>query len=379
MGLLMGPLGLLMGPLMGPLTGPLMGQLPGPLAGPLKGPLTGPLAGPLMGPLARAIDGPIGAVGWVVDGAIAGAIGWAADGAIDEAVGWAIDGVVGVVDGAIEGATGAIAEVVGEAVDGAVGPVGQADDGVNGGVARHFIQNGDCEEKLRICEERIKNFEHEKQRCEKEVAICRETIKRLESTREKSKVFLLKLSILLRLVKETLVKITYNFADEEKVENWTKEKDGLGVELELDKESKVISEELMAVTNIMKVAELKVYEYKESRKKENSKSENSVVSLTEENRNINGLLKIALVEMEAAEKSLCRLNENIEQKRAAICRLWKVAILTQELQKTKTALDISNRKLNLKEELAAAAMAAQAAAEKSLLLADSTVVGLRSR
>lgn len=40
---------------------------------------------------------------------------------------------------------------------------------------------------------------------------------------------------------------------------------------------------------------------------------------------------------------------------------------------------MSNRKLNMKEELAAAAMAAQAAAEKSLQLADRRAAGLRER
>lgn len=54
-------------------------------------------------------------------------------------------------------------------------------------------------------------------------------------------------------------------------------------------------------------------------------------------------------------------------------------ILKQELEKTKTALDISNGKLKLKEDLAAAAMAAQAAAERSLQLADSRAAELRER
>ncbi|KAH7538065.1 hypothetical protein FEM48_Zijuj03G0159600 [Ziziphus jujuba var. spinosa] len=53
-----------------------------------------------------------------------------------------------------------------------------------------------------------------------------------------------------------------------------------------------------------------------------------------------------------------------------------IAILPQELEKTKTDLDISNRKLNQKEELAAAA---QATAEKSLQPADSTAARLRER
>lgn len=50
-----------------------------------------------------------------------------------------------------------------------------------------------------------------------------------------------------------------------------------------------------------------------------------------------------------------------------------------ELEKTKSALEISNGKLKLKEELAAAAMGAQAAAERSLQLADSRAAGLRER
>ncbi|THG07717.1 hypothetical protein TEA_029073 [Camellia sinensis var. sinensis] len=57
----------------------------------------------------------------------------------------------------------------------------------------------------------------------------------------------------------------------------------------------------------------------------------------------------------------------------------KVSILKQELEKTKAALDISNGKLKLKEELAAAAMAAQAAAERSLKLADSRAAGHHGR
>ena len=53
--------------------------------------------------------------------------------------------------------------------------------------------------------------------------------------------------------------------------------------------------------------------------------------------------------------------------------------MKQELEKTKAALDVSNGKLKLKEQLAAAAMGAQAAVEKSLELADSRAVGLRAR
>ncbi|XP_015888623.3 uncharacterized protein At3g49055 [Ziziphus jujuba] len=376
---------------------------------------------------------------------------------------------------------------------------------------------------------RIEQEENQKEKLKKEAELYRERIESLESARKKSNGFLLKLSESLRLAEERLVRIIDNVVEEEKVENCAKESDGLGVELESDEELKSVSEELMAVTKLAGVAELKVNEYKESRKKEKREFENSVVSLTEENRDINSLLRIALVEKEAVEK---RLKGNSEQKRVAILQIaerglqrvgfgfmkgsgsaenssessgtkvdssgasagsksdgseceeevvslastverimkklrleitqlrrsleesrsdterlqsltekqaqdiaenmlyikeledrervlaqnveellmevkeaeaevarWReaceleveagkheieernkvVSILTQELEKTKTALDISNRKLNLKEELAAAAMAAQAAAEKSLQLADNTAAGLRER
>lgn len=49
------------------------------------------------------------------------------------------------------------------------------------------------------------------------------------------------------------------------------------------------------------------------------------------------------------------------------------------MEKTKVSLELENNKLKLKEELAAAAMAAQAAAEKSLRLADSRSAGFRER
>lgn len=53
--------------------------------------------------------------------------------------------------------------------------------------------------------------------------------------------------------------------------------------------------------------------------------------------------------------------------------------LKYELQRTKSALETSNNKLQLKERLATTAMAAQAAAETCLRLADSRSAGLRDR
>ncbi|XP_024930165.3 uncharacterized protein At3g49055 [Ziziphus jujuba] len=361
------------------------------------------------------------------------------------------------------------------------------------------------EKEVETYREKIKNLESAKEKSEKEVEIYRERMKSLESAKEKYDGFLLKLLKSLRLTEERLVRIINNIVDNERIENYTKESDGL----ELDGELKVVSDELMAVTKLTKMAELKVNEYKESRKREKRGLESNVLSLTEENRIIYSLLKTALVEMEIAEKIFRRLKGNIEQKRVAILQIaesgllqkvgfesvgtkldssegeeevvslastverimknlnteitqlrrsleesrsntenlqsltekqaqdiaekmlyikeledrekklaqnveelvtkiketeaevgkWReaceleveagkreieerdkvVAILSQELEKTKTALDISNRKLNEKEELAAAAMAAQSAADKSLQLANSTAAGLRKR
>ncbi|KAF3432966.1 hypothetical protein FNV43_RR24068 [Rhamnella rubrinervis] len=331
----------------------------------------------------------------------------------------------------------------------------------------------------------------------------------------------------LRGKKESMFRIIDN-VDEEEVENGGKGSDGVCVELELEEELRAVSDEIMEVTRLASKAELKVKEYKELVKKEKRELENSVVSLTEENRDINSLLRIALLEKEAVEKSLNRLKGNTDQKKVALLQIaerglqkvgfgfmmgsgsgehslessgtkldtsgtksdsseceeevvslastverimknlrleitqlrrsleesrsdterlqnlaekqaqdiaenmlyikeledrerilaqnveelvvevketeaevarWReaceleveagkheieerdkvVTILTQELEKTKTALDMSNRKLKVKEELAAAAMAAQAAADESLQLADRRTAGLRER
>ncbi|KAJ0098843.1 hypothetical protein Patl1_20148 [Pistacia atlantica] len=92
-------------------------------------------------------------------------------------------------------------------------------------------------------------------------------------------------------------------------------------ESKLDQESRAFSEEMTAITVLASKAGSKVSEYKESKKKEKKELENSVVSLTEENRDINSLLRIALVEKEAVEKSLNRLKGNSDQKRVALLQI----------------------------------------------------------
>ncbi|GMH18393.1 hypothetical protein Nepgr_020234 [Nepenthes gracilis] len=331
--------------------------------------------------------------------------------------------------------------------------------------------------------------------------------------------------------KESMVRIIDRL-DEEKVENEVEESEEMVADSNSHEKSKevresnVLSMELNAVLRKAKWVEEKLKDYQEKTKKEKRELENSVVSLTEENRDINTLLRIALVEKEAVEKSLNKLKGNNEQRRVALLQIaerglqkvgfgfmmgaapseqpsadntssnasnvddsseceeevvslastvekimknlrseitqlrrsleesgsdierlqsltekqaqqiaeqamyikeledreimltenveellmeikaaeeevarWReaceleakagqsiaeerdkvTAILKQELEKSRAALEISNGKLKLKEELAAAAMAAQAAAERSLQLADSRSSGLRER
>ena len=58
------------------------------------------------------------------------------------------------------------------------------------------------------------------------------------------------------------------------------------------------------MSRLVTEVESKVDKYKELRKKEKKELESSVVSLTEENRDISNLLRIALLEKEALEKKL---------------------------------------------------------------------------
>lgn len=359
---------------------------------------------------------------------------------------------------------------------------------------------------------------------------CRERISELlEEKSEIIRVFSEHL-VTVKSVKECLVRVVESMEDDRvKEERVVDEGEQVKGETDLEEELRAILVELKAVSKLASMTEMKLSEYQEMRNKEKRELENSVVSLTEENRDINSLLRIALVEKEAVEKSLNKLKgNNNEQKRVAILQIaerglqrvgfgfmmgtgtnepaaseiasannaagsksdgseceeevvslastverimknlrleitqlrrsleesrsdterlqsltekqaqkiaenamyikeledretmlsqnveellmeiketeeevarWReaceleveagknvveerdkvVSILKQELEKTKAALDISNGKLKLKEELATAAMSAQAAAEWSLKLADSRAAGLHGR
>ncbi|XP_068639548.1 uncharacterized protein At3g49055-like, partial [Aristolochia californica] len=104
---------------------------------------------------------------------------------------------------------------------------------------------------------------------------------------------------------------------EEKSENFATETEA-DEHLSVDDEAEKLLNEIRIVHGLSKKTEERIYEYEERKKKEKKKLENSVASLTEENRDISSLLRIALVEKETVEKQLNRLKGGGEQKRVAL-------------------------------------------------------------
>ncbi|OWM79546.1 hypothetical protein CDL15_Pgr022958 [Punica granatum] len=390
-------------------------------------------------------------------------------------------------------------------------------------------------EKEDDCARKFEEEMREREGLRVEIEVYRGKFESLEREREERSGFLSRSLDLIRGAKEGLIRVL-EVVDDDKIAERSLGDANIGNgELGIDEELAPMWEEIKEVRKLVDLAEVKMSDYKELRKKEKKQLESSVVSLTEENRDISSLLRVALIEKEALEKSLNKLKGNTEQKRVPLlhfaerglqrvgfgfmmgsggtmeqpmvegsgasstgsksdgseceedvvslastvekimknlrleisqlrssldearsdnerlqslttkqaqeitenalyireleererllaqniedllteiketesevarwreaCELEveagkheveerdkvnrdivaKVTILQQELEKTRTALEISNGKLKLKEDLAAAAMAAQAAAEKSLQLADSRAAGLRER
>ncbi|KAL7003435.1 hypothetical protein U1Q18_004591 [Sarracenia purpurea var. burkii] len=131
--------------------------------------------------------------------------------------------------------------------------------------------------------------------------------------------------VILQSVKEFLIR-AIDSMDQDKVEDVDQDEEMRGeketeTETESDSELRAFCGEVKAISKLASIAEMKLSEYQEMRKKEKRELENSVVSLTEENRDINSLLRIALVEKEAVEKSLNKLKGSSEQKRVAILQI----------------------------------------------------------
>ncbi|KAK4796071.1 hypothetical protein SAY86_028397 [Trapa natans] len=390
---------------------------------------------------------------------------------------------------------------------------------------------GELEELLKEKEDKfLSKFEEElieRESMRVEIEVYKKKFESVEEEMEERGGLLLRSMEAVQTVKDGLIKVIQN-VDDDKIPETLGDENGGNGDLRLDSEFMPVFEQIMEVRKLVDLADSKVSEYKEMKGKEKRQLENSVVSLTEENRDISSLLRVALMEKEAVEKSLNKLKGNTEQKRVALLQFaerglqrvgfgfmmgsggsieqpmvesygasstgsksdgseceeevvslastvekimknlrleitqlrrcldesrsdnerleslttkqaqqisenslyikeleererllaqnieellvdiketetevarWReacelevvagkneveerdkvVTILQQELEKTKSALEISNGKLKLKADLAAAAMAAQATAEKSLQLADSRATGLRER
>ncbi|KAI3850554.1 hypothetical protein MKX03_003990 [Papaver bracteatum] len=89
-------------------------------------------------------------------------------------------------------------------------------------------------------------------------------------------------------------------------------------DLKLDDATKGYLSETMYVDKLVKVAESRFTEYESKKRKEKKELENSLVSLTQENRDVHSLLRIALVEKESVEKMLSKLRGNEEQKKGTL-------------------------------------------------------------
>ncbi|KAK9103648.1 hypothetical protein Sjap_020902 [Stephania japonica] len=109
--------------------------------------------------------------------------------------------------------------------------------------------------------------------------------------------------------------------DDVELENGVEEDEPVLEELGLDEELKGFLLDTKLVDNFATRAERKLMGYLEKMRKEKKELENSLVSLTEENRDINSLLRIALVEKESVEKELNRLKGGGESKRVALLQI----------------------------------------------------------
>ena len=147
-----------------------------------------------------------------------------------------------------------------------------------------------------------------------EAEIYRERIGELVIERGKSNDLWLKCLDSAKMTKASLIRII-DSVDGEKV---TADADFADGAKQSDSTDSELSKGLIEIARLASEAEEKVNLYKESRKKEKKEYESSVVSLTEENRDINNLLRVALLEKEAVER---RLKGSGDQKRVAILQI----------------------------------------------------------
>ncbi|GAB2249846.1 hypothetical protein Droror1_Dr00013205 [Drosera rotundifolia] len=121
-------------------------------------------------------------------------------------------------------------------------------------------------------------------------------------------------------IKGVVMRLVEGFDEDNAVERGEKDEEGLdngdgskGIDTKANGLDEVIG--------MLKRVEGRMSQYKEKVRKEKKELESSVVSLTEENRDTNSLLRISLVEKEAVEKSLNKLKGNSDQKRVALLQI----------------------------------------------------------
>lgn len=160
----------------------------------------------------------------------------------------------------------------------------------------------------------------EKEKIRRDVDDCHDKIEEL--LKEKSEIirgFSDNLEVI-KSMKEGLVRATESL-EEDEVGSLDKVNQEKSDEQELDGELWNFLRELKRVSCSVNKLELKLKAYKEKRKKERKELENSVTSLTEENRDANSLLRIALVEKQTVERSLNKLKGNNEHGRSTIFQI----------------------------------------------------------
>ncbi|PKI50732.1 hypothetical protein CRG98_028874 [Punica granatum] len=173
-------------------------------------------------------------------------------------------------------------------------------------------------EKEDDCARKFEEEMREREGLRVEIEVYRGKFESLERETEERSGFLSRSLDLIRGAKEGLIRVL-EVVDDDKIAERSLGDANIGNgELGIDEELAPMWEEIKEVRKLVDLAEVKMSDYKELRKKEKKQLESSVVSLTEENRDISSLLRVALIEKEALEKSLNKLKGNTEQKRVPL-------------------------------------------------------------
>lgn len=158
-------------------------------------------------------------------------------------------------------------------------------------------QIGSLEMSLREKEEDLLKKLDLEEGFKKEVEDFKERVQKLESEREGMNLMMEESLESLNSTKDCLCRVLKGI-EEENDENSDEEKEGI------DLKSREFLEDVRMVSRLAIKVETRIERYKDSKKKEKKELENSLISLTEENRDINKLLRIAILQKESMEKKL---------------------------------------------------------------------------